>query len=226
MIGIISDIHGNFPALRQVIGELEKAGCNTIYCLGDIGGYYCMINECVNLLIQKQVISLRGNHDEYLLGLSACPRSRSANDCIRYQQSVLTQTSRSWIETLPATLTTESFSAVHGGWHDPIDEYVETFDFVDPCILATGKKIFFSGHTHKQCKVEQGGKIYCNPGSVGQPRDYDSRAAYAILDQGKVSLERVAYNIDEICAQMKEAGFDEYYYRNLQHGCKIGEKLK
>ena len=66
MMAIISDIHGNFPALRAVMDEIERSGCEKIISLGDVAGYYCQINECIHLLRQKDVPNVMGNHDYYL----------------------------------------------------------------------------------------------------------------------------------------------------------------
>lgn len=223
MIGIISDIHGNYPALQQVLRELRTRGCGRIYCLGDTAGYYSMVNECIDLLRRADVITLKGNHDSYLLGEAVCPRSRSVNQCIAYQRSIVTPENLRWLAALRPALTTPRFSAVHGGWHDHLDEYITHFDFNDPDALETGARVFLSGHTHVQTLEGKNGLLYCNPGSVGQPRDRDPRAAYAILDDSGITLGRVAYDIDETADQMRRAGFSNYFYKNLYSGCKIGE---
>lgn len=223
MIGIISDIHGNFHALRQVMKELKLCGCSRVYCLGDVAGYYSMVNECIDLLRHEQVVTIKGNHDSYLLGESLCPRSRSVNDCISYQQKIITHENYLWLEGLNDTIFTPEFSAVHGGWHDTLDEYIIDFDFDDEAIIQFNSKFFFTGHTHVQALQEKNGIKYCNPGSVGQPRDHDPCAAYAVLNGSEITLCRVAYNIDETAKHMKEAGFNDYYYRNLYLGYKIGE---
>ena len=82
MIGFISDIHGNFPALQAVIEASDKAGCDKIICLGDIVGYYCMPNECINLLRNRNVFSLLGNHDYYMISNTCC-NSKTASTIFR-----------------------------------------------------------------------------------------------------------------------------------------------
>jgi len=121
MTGIISDVHGNFPALEKVVSELRSRGCDEIVCLGDVAGYYSMINECIDLIRREGIICLKGNHDSYLLGEADCPRSRSANDCIAYQRRVLTEENREWLRGLKPALEAAEYHAVHGGWRDPID---------------------------------------------------------------------------------------------------------
>jgi predicted phosphodiesterase len=182
-----------------------------------------MINECIELLIKKNIPSLKGNHDSYLLGESACPRSRSASDCIAYQQSVVTPENLKWIAALPSSMETSGICAVHGGWHDYLDEYISEFYFDDPAIRESRSNVFMSGHTHVPTLQEQEGVVYCNPGSVGQPRDHDARASFAIYEDGKITLLRIKYDIDETAEKMRMAGFSDYYYKNLYSGCRIGE---
>lgn len=226
MIGIISDIHGNYPALCAVMEELEKKGCRKIYCLGDIVGYYCMINESIQLLRDRSVICIKGNHDSYLLNETKCPRSHSANYCIEYQKKIINEKNLHWMRELKNFYTDKFFSLVHGGWHNNLDEYIEEFDFCDEIIGKYKGDIFLSGHTHRQTVQKKGQKIYCNPGSVGQPRDYVWTAAFAILENKEIKLYRTEYDIERIVYAMKKAGFEEYYYVNLYHGCKIGEIIK
>lgn len=222
-IGIISDIHGNYPALREVVWKLKKEKCDRIVCLGDVAGYYSMINECIELIISERIFSLKGNHDGYLAGDSHCPRSRAAADCIAYQQKIIKPKYLEWIKTLKPTASFGNIYAMHGGFGDPIDEYVREFDFQKAQSCFPQYNVFFSGHTHIQSVQQKDHICYCNPGSVGQPRDHDPHAAYAILHNGKVAICRTEYPIDEIAENMRKAGFDDYYYRNLYQGCRIGE---
>lgn len=223
-IGIISDIHGNYPALQVVMNQLVKADCEQIICLGDIVGYYCMVNECIELLQEKNVHCLQGNHETYLLGKARCPRSRSVMDCIRYQQKIIKREYLDWLAKLIPMDVKNDMVIMHGGLKDPVDEYVKDFDFKLGKMLYPDKLVFFSGHSHIQSLQRHENRLYCNPGSVGQPRDHISSAAYAIFDDGDIYLERVNYDIDEIGKQMERAGFSDYYYRNLYQGKRIGEK--
>lgn len=225
MLGIISDIHGNFPALRAVVNHLHRLGCRNIINLGDTAGYYSMVNECIALIRQESIFSLKGNHDYYLLGEASCPRSQSVADCIKYQSSIIKPNNLRWLSTLQPQLETPMFNAVHGGWNDPIDEYITDFSFVSMHLRYPHSSLFLSGHTHIQKYQENQGIMYCNPGSVGQPRDHDPRAAYAVFTDGKIFCGRVAYDIDEIAENMCRAGFSDYYYKNLYFGGKIGEQL-
>ena len=85
-IGLISDIHGNYEALKVVLEDLDKSNVDKIYCLGDVVGYYSQVNECCKELIEREILCIMGNHDWYLASGTGCPRSKSANDCINYQR--------------------------------------------------------------------------------------------------------------------------------------------
>jgi predicted phosphodiesterase len=223
MIAIISDVHGNYSALKAVLEDADTLGCEAGISLGDVAGYYCMINECIDLIRARPITCIRGNHDHYLATRSCCPRSRSANICLQYQQEVVTLSNREWLASLPLTLMIDDLSAVHGGWNDPLDEYM------DRCTPEYFSKLpgrnFVSGHTHVQALCDCGTAIYCNPGAVGQPRDGDPRAAYAIFDQGRFSLRRVAYEIDSIADAMQRTGFERRIYENLYAGTQIGGRV-
>lgn len=224
MIGVISDIHGNYPALSAVMAELKRKNCNKIICLGDITGYYCMINECIKLLRENNVVCIKGNHDSYLIGEGICPRSNTVNKCIDYQKGIISKDNLIWLKNRKNIIINSMYCGVHGGWKDFLDEYITDFDFDNKEIKKYDVDIFLSGHTHKQLIQRFDKKIYCNPGSVGQPRDYNAKAAYAIIDENEVFLYRTEYDINKIAEQMKDAGFTEYYYKNLYSGCRIGEK--
>ncbi len=218
MIGIISDIHGNYEALKVVLQEMDNKGIEKIYCLGDVVGYYSQVNECCDALRERNIECLMGNHDWYMYSGSFCPRSQSVNDCLVYQRKVITTENLIWLKTFKFQFEFDNVKMVHGGWTDPIDEYLyepnaEYFDKIDG-------EVFISGHTHIQELRYFGHKTYCNPGSVGMPRDYNPKSAYAVLENGTLSLHRVDYDIDKVCELMEKAGFDSYYYGGLQSGSR------
>lgn len=222
MIGIISDIHANHVALSAVIKKLDDLGVTEIICLGDIGGYYCQINQCCDTLQQRNIFSVMGNHDWYLAKGEACPRSNSANVCLDYQRKVITPKNLAWLASLPERATVHGLDIVHGGWNDPIDEYVRPSQEYFSNLPG---KYFASGHTHVQCLWSDGKKIYCNPGSVGQPRDGDPQAAFATWNGSSFQLHRVVYDIEKIQQEMALAGFSPYYSENLSSGASIGGRV-
>jgi putative phosphoesterase len=220
MIAVIADIHGNYPALQAVLKEIAKMSCDRIISLGDVAGYYCMLNECIDALQEWNIVNVLGNHDYYLLTGTGCPRSKSANICLKYQDEILNKTNRCWLQQSLEMLNEHDMSFVHGGWFDFREEYITQID--DLYLQGFSQKLFFSGHTHIQGKIRIGEKLYCNPGSIGQPRDGDPRAAFAIISGLDVQLFRVEYDIDQMAFQMKQAGFSSYFYENLYKGTQIG----
>ena len=217
MIALISDIHGNHIALKKVLNAIDKLGIKEIYCLGDILGYYPQVNECCDELQKRNIQCILGNHDWYMISNTDCPRSNSANDCLRYQRKIISNSNLKWIATLPVYRKIEDLALVHGGWINPIDEYFKASqDYFD----KIPGHYFASGHTHKQMIKKFSEKTYCNPGSVGQPRDNNNKAAFATFDGENFELYRVDYDIDEISRLMKQSGFGEYYYNRLKTGAE------
>lgn len=217
MIALISDIHGNYAALREVLAKIDSMGIDEVYCLGDVVGYYTEINECCDEIRRRNIKSVMGNHDWYMAAKSFCPRSNSVNDCLRYQRKIISEENHAWIRSLPVFLTVGDLFMLHGGWADPIDEYLNP---TEEYFSKLDGRYFASGHTHRQIISQFGNKIYCNPGSVGQPRDNDPRAAFATFDGSTFNLHRVEYDFRRVGDLMEKAGFSGYYYDCLESGAK------
>lgn len=217
MIALISDIHGNYEALKEVLKKIDFLGINEIYCLGDITGYYTQVNECCDELRKRDVKCILGNHDWYMISNTGCPRSKSANDCLNYQKTIITQENLEWLTILPVFRKVGELALVHGGWNDPLEEYLYPSD---DYFEKYSNKYFASGHTHKQLVKQFGDKVYCNPGSVGQPRDKNYMSSFATFDGKNFELHRVDYNVDKVSELMAKAGFDEYYYKRLKDGAE------
>jgi len=223
MIGVVSDIHGNLPALRAVLKSIDALGCDRLISLGDVTGYYAEPGRCIDLLRQRDAIQLLGNHDEYLVSGSGCPRSKMVSELLKHQRKAVTDEQISFMSTLNPRFDEGEYSFVHGGWDNPLDQYLYR---ISADTLPDGWSCYFSGHTHVQILAEFEGKTYCNPGSVGQPRDGDSRAAFATLNGGGINLHRVEYDIDESVHAMKQAGFiEEKLWLNLYDGAQIGGRI-
>jgi putative phosphoesterase len=221
-IGLISDIHGNYEALKEVLSWFDKMKVSEIYCLGDVVGYYSQVNECCDELRLRKIPCVMGNHDWYMASGGFCPRSKSVNDCLAYQRGVIVKENLDWLKSLPVQIQIDNIQLLHGGWADPIDEYlIPTQEYFE---RVTGE-IFISGHTHVQTLHKYGNKTYCNPGSVGQPRDGDPRAAFAVFDSNDFELLRVEYDMQKVFNLMEVAGFDDYYYGGLKTGAKNLRRL-
>ena len=236
---IISDIHANLAAFEAVLADAEGQW-ETIWCLGDIIGYGPNPNECVDLLREYDHISLSGNHDWAVLGkLDINSFNDEAQTAVRWTQSVLREDARAYIESLPTTLLKDPFTLVHASPRQPIWEYI-----LDAYTAAVNFSFFDTpyclvGHTHVPGAFDQQQKRVLvrppdynqphplpevrrimNPGSVGQPRDSDPRAAYALLDPEAMTWEyrRVEYPIAQTQEQMCEAGMPEKLITRLAHG--------
>jgi diadenosine tetraphosphatase ApaH/serine/threonine PP2A family protein phosphatase len=191
-------------------------GVSDIYCLGDVVGYYPQINECCEELRSRNIPCMMGNHDWYMASGGFCPRSQSVNDCLVYQRKTITPENVEWLRALPIQRIVGDIHMVHGGWTDPIDEYLNpSEEYFEK--LEGG--VFLAGHTHIQLTQLFPGAVYCNPGSVGQPRDNDPRAAFATYD-GKIALHRIKYDMEVIFDLMQQLGFDDYYYGSLKTGAR------
>jgi putative phosphoesterase len=216
-IALISDIHGNYEALKAVLQEIDRMKITDIYCLGDVAGYYPQINECCEELISRNIPCIMGNHDWYMAGGGFCTRSGSVNDCLAYQRKIIIKSNLNWLKRLPFYMQVEKIKMLHGGWSNPIDEYL--LDPNEDYFLRIDGNVFVSGHTHIQTVRKYHGKIYCNPGSVGQPRDGNPEAAFAVYD-GNFELHRIEYNMKKVFELMDNAGFHDYYYGCLKTGAR------
>jgi len=223
-IAFISDIHGNYEALKEVLKEIDKANVDKVYCLGDVVGYYSQVNECCQALVERNISCVMGNHDWYLASGTGCPRSKSANDCIAYQKKVIKDEFVKWIQKFPVYRFENKVAMVHGGWNNPIDEYLH--EIPKDYFSQIEGKYFVSGHTHVQKVIHFDKKVYCNPGSVGQPRDWDPKSAYAIFENGRFNTYRVEYDMEKVFALMDKAGFNDYYYGSLKVGARYLQKLE
>lgn len=222
MIAIISDLHGNAAALEAVLRRIDALGVPRIVCLGDVAGYYAGVNACCETLRARGIPSLMGNHDWYIAEGRPCPRSTSANKCLDYQRSILTCENVAWLASLKPAGEVEGLRIVHAGWDDPLDEYLQPSEAY---FARLEGRYFASGHTHVAYTFRAGDKRYCNPGSVGQPRDGDWRAAFALWDGADFQLQRVEYDVAATQRAMREAGFSPHFYDNLLAGSRIGGQV-
>ncbi len=219
---VLSDIHANLSALEAVLADAKQRGCTRFISLGDVAGYGPEPGPCINLLQENNFINIMGNHDNYLIGGSACPRSQMVNQIISYQRTVVDDNQLSWLsKSLPYLIEQDDYFT-HGGWNDYQDQYLYS---ISEDVMPENAKRFFTGHTHVQTLVDFGARLYCNPGSVGQPRDGNSNAAYAVLQADMIETLRVEYDINRTAAMMKAAGFPDRYYQNLYIGAQIGGRI-
>lgn len=222
MIAILSDTHGNLPALEAVIHDAKMRGCNRFISLGDVVGYYAQPGECIDLLRHQEALNILGNHDSYLLSNSNCLRSKVVANIIDYHKQIVNNSQLDWLRKSLRFYRQGHCLFVHGGPDNFQDQYLYV---ISQDVIPQDVDYLFSGHTHVQTLVKFGNKAYCNPGSVGQPRDGDCRSAYAILHNSRITMHRVAYDIEKTVAAMKNAGFEAFCYDNLYNGTQIGGRV-
>jgi putative phosphoesterase len=227
-IAIISDIHGNLPALESVLLDIDKKGITEIYCLGDLVGYYCFFNEVVAVIKDRNIKCLLGNHDFALIHTNGViERSRTCTNILKWQLERATSATFDYLKALESSyefeFSNKKIQLVHAGLQDPVDEYV--FDVTDDYLKNNlfNADILISGHTHLLTfKKFYSGKTWINPGSVGQPRDFNNKASYVILDENlDVVFVRVSYDYNKTISEMRNQGFDHY----ISDGLKNGEKI-
>lgn len=219
LYGIIADIHGNLEAFDVVLRELRPA--DRLICAGDIVGYGPNPNECLQLIRERNIISIAGNHDRAAVGLmDTAGFNDSARRAIEWTGDQLTQANREYLADLPYLLDFPDFQVVHGSLRSPLEEYIFGLQEALPTIERMSKNLLFVGHTHVPLRLKERGKEIINPGAVGQPRDGDPRASFGLYDSGKrnFTFRRVEYNISAVQEKMRIAGLPSSLIERLHSG--------
>lgn len=226
---IISDIHANLEALVATLEAVEKAGVDKVVCLGDIVGYGADPNECIEMVRRYCDVAILGNHDAAACGLDDAEGFNPiAREAIMWTREALSEANVEFLRALPRRGEMgEDFVYVHGALSDP-DKYItSTFAACGEFPLMGDVGLCFFGHTHVavhyvlegsrvtegvegELRLVAGRKYLVNPGSVGQPRDRDPRAAHLVYDSGGRLIERgrVEYDIDRAHDKILQAGLD------------------
>jgi predicted phosphodiesterase len=243
---VLSDVHANATALAAALAACEKQW-DQVVCLGDVVGYGPDPNEVVEQVRGLVTAIIRGNHDKAACGLGDLEDFNSvARSAVEWTHRQLHPENLRYLAELPAgPLQIDGLTLVHGAYHDE-DEYVFVPEqAMDGLLLAPGAVTFF-GHTHLQggfsfrdselemiplkrpragapffpLRLENGSRYLLNPGSIGQPRDGDARAAFAIVDSDQAVVEfwRVPYDIHSVQERMRRAGLPEPLVQRLAAG--------
>lgn len=237
---VMSDIHANYTALEAVLKDAGQV--DETWCLGDLVGYGPDPNAVVEEVREiKNLTCLMGNHDVGVVGrMSLETFNGDAKRSLMYHEQVLSSSNMDFIKSLPSKPKVRSEATiVHGSPRDPLWEYILNSTTASLNFDHFGTDWCFVGHTHIQCSftlkndsdwvtaeyakpdvaLQLHPKLILNPGSVGQPRDRDPRAAYAIYDTEARTWtpKRVSYNIAEVQERIRAAGLPE------KHAVRIGE---
>lgn len=214
-IAIISDIHANLPALRAVLADIHKRKVKRIFCLGDLVGYGEQHVPVLHLTLARCEAVVKGNHDEVVaLGEIPVHYQERARQTLRQAINELSIHERKMLHELPThndlSLDNKKAYMVHGGPEFPLDQYIyptdeedyqSTFDFME----LIDVDVLFHGHTHIPYVRHQSGRVICNPGSVGDPRDKDKRPSYILFDMEilNAQLVRVSYEAMPVIPKIK-----------------------
>ena len=238
---IISDIHSNLAALNAVLADAQPF--ERVWCLGDVIGYGPDPNECIECIqALPRLICVKGNHDAAILGeIDTNTFNYEARASLEWLETRLLVANRHWLEALPEQAVEEKVTFVHGSPRNPIWEYVMDVGVAAANLAAFTTQICLVGHSHVPAVflMEEGedvtlnhydmipnqsfeirGRAIINPGSVGQPRDYDPRASYLLYDD-EADLwtnHRVPYNIPEVQERILKEGLPERHAMRLEVG--------
>ena len=239
-VAVISDIHGNLSALETVLAAVDADAPDELWCLGDLVGYGPRPNECCAAVEARAAVCLGGNHDLAVRGtLDLAEFSGDAAAAAAWTRGVLEPAARAYLDSLEPEGEREGIPLFHGSARDPVWEYVLSDEAAAVTLELAGAPLVLVGHSHVALQVSQRdgvlagglapagseveldeGRTLLNPGSVGQPRDGDPRAAYLLLDlEGRrASFRRVDYDIERTQAEMRAAELPELLATRLAAG--------
>ena len=241
-IAVISDVHANLYALESVLGAIDRDPPDEIWCLGDTVGYGPRPNECCALVRDRCSLTLVGNHDLVALGSSDVgveDFNPEAGTASRWTAKELSAGSRDFLSALEPKAARDGFELFHGSPRDPVWEYVLDEVAVQDAFARTEAPVVLVGHSHLAMAavlsgetIEGGaapadfsaalgaGRWLLNPGSVGQPRDGDPRAAWLRLDlvSREARFRRIAYPLARTQAEIRERGLPDSLAERLAHG--------
>jgi predicted phosphodiesterase len=239
-VAVISDVHANRHALDAVLEALEAERPDAVWCLGDTVGYGPQPNECCELVRGRADLCLVGNHDLVALGeLSVNDFNDEAAAAALWTTDVLTEPSREFLAGLRPAAEVDGAGLYHASARDPVWEYILTEEAARATFELAREALVLVGHSHVALalrsepdgmiigglapggsEVELAGRWLLNPGSVGQPRDGDPRAAWLLLDfeRRTASFRREAYAVGRTQAEMHEAGLPQLLAARLQRG--------
>ena len=223
---IFGDIHANLEAFEVVLADAREQGCESFICLGDVVGYNANPRECLEIVQSLECPVVKGNHDSYVSSEhSLVTFNPLAEVAIQWTRDQLDSSEKRWLSNLPLIVEIRGFTVVHASLDEPGDwNYVlNQLDAAASFSRQTTELCFF-GHTHsprayikdssivgvpfEQIIPERGKKYFVNPGSVGQPRDGDWRAAYVVFDEERrtINLRRLRYDLTTTQRKIVAAG--------------------
>ena len=215
-IAFLSDIHGNYPALKEVIKYLNKEKIINIFCLGDYVNYYYQPQKCIDLLIKNKAKCIKGNHESIFFRSLKYPKikkklSEKYGNSIFLNEKILKKRHLDFLKSLPTKIETninnKSFLVAHGApWDNNFYFYSDVKNKWKKKINSYNKDFIILGHTHRAMNLKISKKLTVfNPGSIGQPRDNYKYASWLLLETGKLKFKfmKTKYNLSKIIKQIK-----------------------
>ena len=241
LVAIVSDIHGNRHALEAVLADVASTDARELWCLGDVVGYGADPNDCCALIRENAAVCLAGNHDLAVTGTIPLDEfSHGAALAARWTQEVLADDHVEWLRSLSPQGDEEGVGLYHASPRDPIWEYVLSTLLAELCLDVAEERVCLVGHSHVALSFVRpegeaatgdtrragdaldmsDGEWLINPGSVGQPRDGDPRAAWLLLDTGSWQAEwrRTPYDIAGATAAIRAARLPDSLAERLEYG--------
>ncbi len=218
-VAVIADIHSNLPALEAVLRDI---GDVEICCLGDLVGYYPFPDEVVEEIRDRGIRCVMGNHDHAVVTGDVRGFNPYAARAVLWTRKRMRGKNVAYLASLPLSYR-NSFYMVHGSPRRCLEEYV-TMDYPDEVLesffLLAERSILALAHTHVPYVRRLGSRLLFNPGSVGQPRDHDPRAGYAIIDVEKkhVEIRRVRYDVEAVVEAVTREGLPGVLGYRLRDG--------
>jgi len=222
-VAILSDIHSNLQALYAVLAELESDPPETVLCAGDIVGYGANPNECCEIASRRCSKVVLGNHDHSAITGDTYLMNPYAARASAWTAKMLSGSSREFLASLPRE---EHFVlggmrvAMYHGSPRSMSEYIYESDLDGLALDDAGADVVIMGHTHVPYVRRVGRVLVVNPGSVGQPRDSDPRASFAVLDTlaGNCQIRRLDYDIPGAARAIASAGLPALLGERLYSG--------
>lgn len=223
-LAVISDIHGNLPALEVVMASMHTEGVDQVVCLGDIVGYGARPNECISLIQDGKIPCVLGNHDEAAIGAGDIDNFNPwAKEAINWTAEKLDRSSRQFLSELKLSLETEEVFFVHATPNEPGAWYY-LFSAIEAhhSFNAFKQQVCFIGHSHIPGIFTEtnGKKRIINVGSVGQPRDRDPRTCWGLYDTviGDFKCIRAEYQYEKAKQQILDEKLPQFLAYRLLSG--------
>jgi len=222
-LAIIADIHSNLQALNAVMRAIDREKIDQVVCAGDIVGYGANPNECCHIVRDMAAHSVLGNHDISTLSKDAIGMNPYAAAASRWTASILKEESHEFLRSLEIESKFEAGDAKVAMYHGSVGnatEYVFEDEINEDIIRSTGGDLLILGHTHMPYVKDFGSIMAVNPGSVGQPRDGDPRASFAVLDTDRRSclVRRTDYDVGGASEAILAAGLPRLLADRLFRG--------